>query len=379
MTSHRQKRVLLALAWQNETIARSMARYARQVGWHLDLQMYTTGKVPKEWSGEGIVTLLGGRRDLSHFVRKATVPVVCLTLNEPGVPIPRVDFDNAVLGRLAAQHFLNKRFKAFAWYSCGEQVVERLRAEGYLCRLKEAGYDCQQLVWCRARGRRGDSWANRQAWLSRVLSRQPEPLAILCSDDTVAVEVIEACIRTGIRIPEQVAVMGIGNLELYSDSTPIALSSISVDYELLALEAARLLDRQMAGKRAPTAPILIAPSGIVARKSTDTIAVDHPEVASAIRFMLDHYNKALGVRDIVAATTIAQTRLYQAFQTELEQSPMAVLRTIRMEKAKQMLRETDMKVRDVAKACGLVDAINLYRLLIRDCGMAPKKYRANSC
>ena len=131
----------------------------------------------------------------------------------------------------------------------------------------------------------------------------------------------------------------------------------------------------MAGGGAPREPMLLPPGGIVARRSTDTIAVEHPEVALAVRFLLCHYHEPLGAKEVVAATTSSQTSLYAAFREELGASPMAVLRGIRLEKAKQMLRETDQKIRSVAKACGFGEAINLYRLLLNDCGMTPKEYR----
>ena len=375
MPHARPTRVLLALAWHNETLALSVAGYAQRAGWHLDLQMYTTGEVPKRWRGEGIIALLGGRRDVSRFIRNAGAPAVCLTLNEPELALPRVDVDGAALGRLAAEHFLEKHFTEFAWYSHGRQVVEMMRCEGFAARLHEAGHECRRLIWRQARGKRSDTWANRQAWLSHNLARLPHPLAVFSTDDTTAVEVIEACLRAGLDLPEQVAVLGTGDLELYRASTPVALSSIAVDFERLALEGARLLDGLMAGGRAPREPRLLAPGGIAARRSTDTIAVEHPEVALAVRFMLDHYPEPLGAKEIVGATTSSQTALYAAFRQELGKSPMAVLRGIRLEKAKQMLRETDAKVRTVARACGFGEAINLYRLLLDDCGMTAKEYR----
>ena len=370
-----RKRVLLALAWQYESLALSVAGHAQRAGWHLDLQMYTTGEVPKAWRGEGIIALLGGRRDLSRFIRQTCVPTVCLTLNEPELALPRIDIDSAAMGRLAAEHFLEKRFTAFAWYSHGRQVVEHVRCEEFAGRLHEAGHDCRRLIWREARGKRADTWANRQEWLARMLARLPHPLAVFSTDDTTAVEVIEACLRVGLDLPEQVAVLGAGNLELYRSSTPVPLSSIATDFERLAFESTRLLAELMAGGGAPREPMLLPPGGIVARRSTDTIAVEHPEVALAVRFLLCHYHEPLGAKEVVAATTSSQTSLYAAFREELGASPMAVLRGIRLEKAKQMLRETDQKIRSVAKACGFGEAINLYRLLLNDCGMTPKEYR----
>ena len=376
MAGRKPPRILLASAWQNQVFTLALARCARQAGWHLDLQMYLSGELPSEWLGEGIIALLGeDRRDVSRLVKQAKCPVVCVSANEPQTVVPRVVFDSRAVGRLAAQHLLEKGFTSFAWYSHRWQHVEQLRCDSFAETVDTAGHPCAKLIWELEQGKRKNTWANRQAWLVRKLDRLPRPLAVFAVDDTVAVEVIEAFGRLGLQIPGEVAVLGTGNLDVFRESTPVTLSSVKVDFDRLACEAATLLDRLMAGEPAPKDPIILPPNGIAARRSTDTLAVEHPQVARAIRFMFDYFAAPIGVREIVASTTVSQTRLYIAFQEQLGKSPVAVLNRIRLGKATQMLRDTDQPIKEVAIACGFGESINLYRSFQREFQTSPQAYR----
>jgi len=368
-------RVLLATAWQNHRFALAVAGYARQAGWHLDLQMELSGEVPRDWNGEGVITLLGGRQDLSRFVQRVGCPTVCATLNEPALELPRVDVDCVAIGRLAAIHFLEKGFANFAWYSDRYQVVEQLRCDSFSETVSQAGRDCTRLVWEHQQGRRKNTWANRQVWLARKLSQLPRPLAVFSVDDTNAVEIVEAAARAELTIPDQVAVLGTGDLDLFRESTPVTLSSVQVDFDRLAREATILLDRLMNGAVPPAEPILIPPSGIASRHSTDTIAVEHPQVARAVKFMIAHFAEPVGAREIVGATEMSQSRLYKAFQQHLGMSPVAVLARIRLEKAERLLRDTPLKIRVIADECGFGDPINLYRAFQRRHGVSPRYFR----
>jgi len=376
MAGRKPPRILLATAWQNESFTLALARYARRAGWHLDLQMYLCGELPRDWRGEGIVALLGEeRKDVSRLVQQATCPVVCVSANEPQMDAPRVVIDSQAVGQLAARHLLEKGFASFAWYSHRWQHVDRLRCDSFAEAVEAAGHPCVKLVWHLEKGKRRDTWAKRQAWLVRRLDRVSRPLAVFAVDDTVAAEMIEASLRAGLQIPDEVAVLGTGNVAVFRESTPVTLSTVLVGFDRLAREAAALLDRLMAGESAPKQPIILPPDGIAARRSTDTIAVEHPQVARAIRFMLDHYAEPICIRDIVDSTTTSQTRLYVAFQEQLNKSPVAILNRIRLDKARQMLRESDRKIKTVATACGFGESVNLYRSFQREFQTSPQAYR----
>jgi LacI family transcriptional regulator len=369
------KRVLLASAWQSYDLAAGVARYAVEASWHLDMSFFISGELPKDWKGEGILVLAGDGRMITRLFKIFDCPIVSLTVNRNGLNIPYADADNAKAGMLAAEHFLERNFRHFACYGLTDWPVDRLRCGGFAGKIAQAGHSCELLIWNRSRGTRKDSWDNRQKWLKQMLGRLPKPLGIFAVDDLRAVELIEAGLRLELRIPEDIAILGVGNHSLLSNTTSIPLSSVAIDETRIGYEAAVLLDRCMQGRQPPKAPCLITPSGVIARKSTETIATEHPEVSKAVRFMLNHYHESLSVVDIVASTALSQTRLYQAFNAEFGQSPARFLTRMRLDHAKKSLSESSRKLTTIAEECGFGDTVNLFRIFKRYEVIAPAKWK----
>ena len=198
---------------------------------------------------------------------------------------------------------------------------------------------------------------------------------MFAADDMHATEIIEACIDLNYNIPDTVAILGVGNFELFSNCRVVGLSSICVDVNQHGYEASRLLDGLIQGKKPPTQPILIKPTGIKVRKSTDTIATEHPALNLAIRFMLDNYHESIAMKDVVKSSRISQSLLYQLFKSNFKQSPVHFLTEIRLKKAKELLCESNLKITAIAYKCGFGSPVNLFRIFQRFEGITPKKYR----
>jgi LacI family transcriptional regulator len=366
----------MASAWWNEDIIKGVARYAVEAGWHLDMQMSLTGRLPTDWSGDGLIVMptpkLKGMRSL---LRYADCPVVAMNLSDPGLQLHRMAFDSEAIGVMAARHFLERAFKSFAWYSSNWENVEKLRCDSFVDTVAKAGFDCTVLPWPKHRVELEDTWQNRQKWLQRRLSKLPKPLAVFSTDDTVAVEVIEACFGAKLSIPYDVAVLGVGNVEIFRESTSVPLSSITVDFERLTHDACELLAKLMRGRKIPIETRLLPPGEIAVRRSTDTFVSKNEEVGKALRFMFEHFPESIGIPEITRASGTSKSRLYLAFRSELGQPPSHVLNRIRIDKARRMLRETRDNVSEISKACGFGDPVNLYRCFKRAGLKPPQKHR----
>ncbi|MDD4102068.1 MAG: DNA-binding transcriptional regulator [Kiritimatiellae bacterium] len=376
MKSKTVPRVLLASTWQSYELASGVVRYAAEAGWHLDMTFFISSELPRKWEGEGILALLGERPALTRLVRSSHCPVVSLTSNRHGLDIPYVDVDNERVGVLAAEHFLCRNFQHFAYYASTEWPVDRLRYDGFARRLAREVSTCTYLSWQKQRGQRKDTWENRQQWLKRVLRRMPKPLAIFTVDDLHAVELIEASIQLSLRIPEELAVLGVGDHKLLSNTTSVPLSSISINESNIGYQAASLLQRCMNGEMPSQPYFKVEPSEVIGRRSTETIATDNTEIAKALRFMMEHYRAPVGISDIVAATALSQTNLYRVFHVEFGESPIRFLTRFRLEKAKRLLADRTNKLASVSRECGFGDVVNLFRVFKRIEGLSPKQYRA---
>jgi len=369
------RNILLALGNYHHRTHRGVARYARQHNWHLVADMAATSQIPSGWSGDGIITALSFRQDLVDFVCSSDVPKVDLSLTRPEIDIPRVLGDNELIGRMAAEHLLDRGFKHFTWFGISGGMVPIERYNGFSSRLQKAGYDCRTIDWDRDRGRRPDTWANRRQWLIECLDDMPRPLAVFAYNDHLAANVIDACLQATILVPEEVAVIGVDSDDLVCECLSVPLTSVNHDLERLGYEGAALLDLLMDGSPPPKKPIRIKPKGVVMRKSTDIIAVAHLQVATSLRFIRENYNRAISVDDIVSSTAMSRRGLEKAFHTHLGRSINAELRRVRLDQVRRLLVETETTVIDISSVTGFSSPQYLCNVFKHATGMTPREFR----
>lgn len=371
----------MALTSTHHGFFRGIARYARQHGWHLDTQMAYSGRIPFGWQGDGIISACGHHRELAQFVRSCPLPRVELTLVQDDLDVPRVVGNNPAIGRTAAEYFLQRRFRHFAWAPFADDVPNRQRLAGFESVVRAQGRPVQTLptgMTVTSRRPRFD-WRQARARLIRALQGLPKPLAVFAYNDGIGVEIIDACQEAGLMVPEQVAVLGVDNDEIVCESVSVALSSIRYDLEQLAYEGAALLDGLMAGRPAPAEMLKIDPQGIVTRRSTDILAMDDVEVAKALRFIWANYaDPLLSVPGVVAITRFSARGLLKAFQRELGRSIHAEIVRMRMNQVCELLRNTDLTVSTIAERAGFSSVNHLFRAFRRIHRQSPGQYRRQS-
>ncbi len=373
-----KRTVLLALTSSHHGFFRGVARYAREHRWHLVADMVYTAKIPVGWQGDGIISFIGYRDDLAEFIAAAGLPTVEISMVRNEIPLPRVEGDNEMIGRLAAEHFLERNFRHFAWAPMLDDVVNAERYRGFANRLEKAGITCDLLP--PADTRHGDpaarDWSARRKLLMRELKRLPKPLAVFGYNDCVAADIIDACDDASLLVPEAVAVLGVDNDALICECIPVPLSSVCHDLEGMAYQAAALLDRLMSGRKPPKDVIRVPPKGLVTRRSTDILAVDNLQVARALRFIRDEYNNPrIGVDDVVAATNLTRRLLEKAFRQELQRTINDEIVRLRMDKVEDLLANSDLKVVKISEICGFSRPNHLFRCFRKLKGISPKQYR----
>ncbi len=365
--------VLLALTDTHHGFLKGAARYAREHHWHLVPDMIYSAKIPTGWQGDGILSFIGARDDLAEFIRTSGVPTVEISMVRNDIHLPRVEGDNERIGGLAAEHFLERGFRHFAWAPFVDDVVNDERYRGFANRLAKNHLTCELLPT-------GESdhggWGARRERLIHALLSLPHPLAVFAYNDGVAADIIDACGEADLLVPEAVAVMGVDNDTLLGECVRVPLSSVCHDLEGMAYTAAAILDRMMDGGLPPTEVIRIPPKGLITRRSTDIVAVDDLQLARALRFIRDQFsNPLLGVEDVVAATDISRRLLEKAFRREMNRSLNEEIIRVRMEKVKDLLVTTNLKVVDVAAATGFCRPSHLFRTFRKFFGTSPQRYR----
>jgi len=370
------RHILLQLGYTSRRRLEGIARFAREHDWHITLE--DRSSLPQGWTGDGVLTLLRANRpnllDYARRLVRAGVPLVDFAVCHPEFKVPRVVGDHAAIGALAARHFRERHFRHVAWFSMDFTHTESLRLGGF--RDNWTGEPPAALVWRHeVDAERYDDWNAMIAWLGEKLVAAPKPLAVFAYNDADAARLLNAALSRGLAVPEEVAVLGVDDESIIVENQQVPLSSIRHDLERLGYEGAALLERMMNGERVSKPPILIPPTGITERRSTDVIAVSSPAMRAAIRAIADHLADAYGTDQLAADLGLSRATLNRLFRAELATTPSAEMLRQRLAKAKLLLTTTSLPLKTIAAACGFCHAAHLANVFKAHLGKTPGEYR----
>ena len=374
----RSRNVLIMISPMSPGRLNGIARFARERHWH----MMSTDRLLHRlsgWNGDGALVTLRNDPFQLQTVRQLLrrgIPVVDLTCEHPDIRVPRVIGDHFSIGRSAGRHFIERNFTNLAWFSSVFTKVHDLRFRG-LMDVRD-GRTVRRLVVCEALGeRKRDDWNAISRWLGGELVRAPKPLGVVCYDDSDAARVADVCRAYGLSIPEEVAILGIGNDSFICEYQETPLSSVVHDTEATGYEGAKLLDRLMEGGKPPRSPILIPPRGIVIRKSTETIAAADPIVRNALAYIGTHLANSFGIAQIADELGVSAISLHRLFKKHLGRRVGDEIRRARIAKAKILLQTTDLKICEIAVKTGFCNLAHFTRTFRQSCGTVPSAYRRN--
>lgn len=358
----KRKTVLLALGWYVHEIDMGVARYAKEHDWILDDISCHSGGLPS-WKIDGVITLFANatQKKLIDFVKKADVPVVALSDQVPEIQVPRVLPDNDAIGRTAAAEFLSRGFEHFSFFALDSRApVVRERMEGFRNEVRRAGKAITVIDYT-------SHWGKPQAheqllpWLATEIQKLPKPLAMMAQYDAEANFIVRACLDQGIKIPMEVAVMGVDNDPIYCELGPVPLTSVVSNREQLGYEGAAMLDQLMNRKKVKS-PVRIPPSGIILRQSSDVFAAKDPAIAKALNYIARHISEPFSLDDLAKESGVSRRGLYNKFNNYLGHSLHQEIIRQRLAKARQMLQTTDKKLSVIAEACGFKDGMGLSKV-----------------
>jgi LacI family transcriptional regulator len=377
---HRKPTILLALTSTHHGFYHGAARYAAEHDWHVVADMIYDATIPVGWKGDGILSFVGHWEELARFVVSANIPVVEISSVRKDLGIPCVMEDNEAIGRLGAEHLLERNLKTFVWAPFWDDTVNEERFQGFASAIRSAGFDCVRLLPVNTRrSSRSNRHMNRtlrRRWVIHTIRSLRYPLGIFCYNDCVAADIVDACIESGIQIPDEVAVLGVDNDPVICDCVQVPLSSVRHDLEGMAYEAAALLDHLMNGGSPPEVPKRITPKGVVTRKSTEVLAVDNPDIANALGYIQENFPRGnLSVDDVVAHSRVPRRTLERAFRDELQRTILHEILRVRVNHAQKLLETTPHSVTDVAIRSGFASLNHFYRVFHARTGLTPRAFR----
>lgn len=328
----------------------------------------------RHWPGDGAFILVTTTAD-ARIARKLALPVVNLAghLAEPGAPTVTVDY--RATGELAARHLLERRFRRFGFYGTKGKWFSEERRDGFRAAVAEAGGECDCLEvrdFLHPRSR----WTDQEEELERWLRRLQPPVGILASTDLRAVMVSNACQRLGLRVPEDVALLGVDNDIVACESCDPPLSSVSRNDWQVGWEAAAMLDQLMCGRRPRAWVQRVPPDGVAARRSTETLAIEDAVIASVVKFIRQHLSEPFGVERLLEQSALPRRQLERRFRHCLGCSPYIFINQQRVERARQLLAQPEKRtLTAIAADCGFRELRRFRLVFLKHTGQTPAQFR----
>lgn len=327
------------------------------------------------WRGDGIIAALNTPTE-TECVKALPMPIVNISGTLAKSPVPRVSLDNALVGRMAAEHLIERGFEEFAYYGLRSVAYSTVRRESFESRLEAAGAKCVSLLMPPTYRAKAEHWRDQQRKLVKWLTGLPKPIGLFAVTDYRARQVLDACRQVDVRVPQQVAVVGVDNEEVICMHGEPKLSSVARNNQQEGYHAAAMLDQLIRGKNVTTMEEMIPPLGVVARESTETVAFKDPRLCEAIDYLNKHIDDPIGVQELASHVGVSRRWMEYAFRDALGESPYQYIRHRRLKLAQHLLEEeTAAKIYEVARRTGFTSAKQLSMAFCQEFGVSPRDYQ----
>ncbi len=287
--------------------------------------------------------------------------------------------DSARIGEMAAEHLLACGFKRFGYCGCRVSREEdvpwsELRRQSFADRVRQAGWSCDTFPLPQSSS--DSSWLRERDLMANWLQSLPKPLGLMAGNDDRATQVVEACKVAGVLVPSEIGIVGVDNDDVVCGLSDPPLSSVAVNFDRAGYEAAAALDCLMNGRGTVPERIVVHPTHIVIRRSTDVVAVEDKSLARALRFIRTaSCREELTVADVARNAGISRRLLEKRFRRELGYSVLDDIRRVRTDKMAQLLVETQLPVCQIAETLGFGDVQHFARYFRSVKNMSPLAYR----
>ncbi|MDV7105551.1 DNA-binding transcriptional regulator [Vibrio sp. TH_r3] len=337
------------------------------------------------WSGDGIIADFDNP-DIQNLLEGSDIPVVGVGgsyTNKADYPdVPYVATDNEALVELAFLHLKEKGLENFAFYGSPSDTRNRWALE-------------RELAFTRIIEREGYSGSiyqgnetNSQTWqydmnrLADWLQRLPVPIGIIAVTDSRARHILQVCEQLNILVPDKVSVIGIDNEELARFLTRVSLSSVAQGCKEMGYRAAKILHKQIENhtlgsmiQETKHARVLIPPTKIHERQSTDYQALKDPHVIQAMHFIRHNACKGIKVDQVLDYVGISRSNMEVRFKEERGHSIHQEIHNSKLQRACNQLKNTSLPIIEISELCGYPSLQYMYTVFKKNLGRTPKEYR----
>ena len=362
-------------------VLRGIADYVDAYGpWSLFVDPQADSVFPegrsKNWSGDGILTYIESPVRAERLA-KTGIPTVELFGFRIDGKLPLVASDDFAIGKLAAEHLIDRHFQSFAFTGYSGSLWSDRRRQGFLSAIVRARLAAPRCLDVN-RPQTLVAWEQVQSDLTNWIKTLPKPVGLMACSDHHAQRVLDACHRAGAVVPEEIAVVGVDNNEEICRLSNPPLTSVIDDARRVGYEGARLLHRLMTRKNSPKSrkPIFIPPLGIATRRSTDVTAIDDRLMADVLRYIREHACNGLNMKQLPAKFGMSRSVFYRRFQQATQRSPHEEVLRVQLDRAKTLLAQTKLPLDKVAALAAFPSSAYLSVVFRREINQTPGQFRS---
>lgn len=328
-------------------------------------------KWARAWKADAVIGQFEAGDDLTLFHRHGIV-TIAQDYKERFKDIPNITSDYDAAGRKAAEFYMNKGFRSFAFYGYRNVVWSDERLRGFRAALKEHGLE-RQLCTCCVQNL-DELWYYHSEPLTKWLLSLPKPTALFAADDNMAMKIVEQCHVLDIKIPQDLSVLGVDNDEIACQLCFPKLSSIQLDVQRAGFETAQMIEQMRNDPGYRGHDISVQLIGVMERNSTDFFAAKDPNIQRALNYIYFNLDSIRSVADVVRQLPLSRRLFEIRFREEMQTTPLVYITRLRMNRFAQLLLSTNEPIESLCERMSL-NIKNLSRQFRQYKGMTPFEYR----
>ncbi|MEM9585661.1 MAG: DNA-binding transcriptional regulator [Planctomycetota bacterium] len=349
--------------------------------WSVFLEQSDLSKKPPSWlaswHGDGIISRVTTPR-LLKTLQATGVPLVDLTDRHDETTLPQVRSDDDAIGRLAARHLLERGFRQCGFCGFSREAWSQRREFAFVDEIESEGGTCRsiQSPWHGPGVSSWEAWQNR---LAQWLKEFDGPAGIMACNDLRGQQVLDACGRIGVAVPEKVAVIGVDDDELLCRLCTPPMSSVVPNAAGVGFHAAQQLAQLMDGaSRDDMESIQVSPLGVTTRQSTDVVAIDDIETAAALKYIRENACHGISVDDVTKNVALSRSKLERDLRKHLGRTPQQEIRFTQVKRAKELLATTDLSIDQISRLCSFQSAEYMHVVFKRFENRTPGAFRRSA-
>ena len=324
----------------------------------------------RKWKADAII----GRwdEDKVNLLSRLNIPIVLQNNRSRSNVYSNLTGDYINTGRMAARYFRKKLFMNFAFFGIRNIIWSEERCAGFQDEVE------------REKGRffayKADpSGPSEREAVTAWLNSLPKPVGLFCCDDAHALFITETCMMSGIRIPEEISLLGVDNDELLCGISDPPISSIELDVEHGGYQTCKFLHRRLLNGGGAPFNVVINPIRIIQRHSSQRYNTSDPYVERLVGFIDDNYFRDIDMQTLVQSVPLSRRSIEMRFRKETGTSIYQYLMTSRVEHFAHLLATTNLPVMDIACQVGFKDCSNIARIFKKYKGCSPLEFRQKNC